>query len=206
MDTETGAEVLAVVKSWSIRVAVPVERGGGRAVFEFEHGAAYREHIERDDAYYVKALVQYNPYGDEQANALQRERLGELSRSLAHVGRRLLLELLVPATGTQLAALGEDRRRYRPRGATGSDRDRHCRAAAGRRPSTCVEARGVRERRPLRARRPPMPRRTGSPRGFLHRAGPGRGPGGRAPMVVPRRRGCPAIAASPSAGAYGWPR
>ncbi len=49
MDTETGAEVLAVVKSWSIR------RGSGRtwrarAVFEFEHGAAYREHIERDDA------------------------------------------------------------------------------------------------------------------------------------------------------------
>ncbi len=60
----------------------------------------------------MKALVQYNPYGDEQANALQRERLGELSRWLAHVGRRLLLELLVPATGTQLAALGDDRRRY----------------------------------------------------------------------------------------------
>ncbi len=112
MDTETGADALAVARLWSIQIAVPVERGGGRATFEFDHGTAYREYIERDGADYVKALVQYNPHGDERGNAVQRERLGELSQWLADTGRRLLLELLVPATATQLAALDGDLRRY----------------------------------------------------------------------------------------------
>ena len=112
MDTETGSDALAVVKSWSIRIAIPVERGGGGAIFEFDHGPAYREHVEGVDPDYVKALVHYNPQGDEQANALQRERLGELSRWLADTGRRLLLELLVPATAAQLAVVDENLRRY----------------------------------------------------------------------------------------------
>jgi myo-inositol catabolism protein IolC len=112
MDTETGADVVAAAKRMSITVAIPVERGGGGPVFEFDHGAAFGAHIERHDPDCAKALVRYNPDGDGRCNAVQRERLGELARWLRPSGRRFLLELLVPATSEQLRSVAGDVRRY----------------------------------------------------------------------------------------------
>ncbi|MFF3877426.1 2-deoxy-5-keto-D-gluconate 6-phosphate aldolase domain-containing protein [Streptomyces sp. NPDC001978] len=112
MDTETSSDLVASAKRLSVTVAIPVERGGGGQVFDFDHGKAYRQHIERHDPDYAKALVHYNPDGNEQVNALQRRRLARLSRWTQRQSRRLLLELLVPATPTQLTAIADDLRRY----------------------------------------------------------------------------------------------
>jgi myo-inositol catabolism protein IolC len=112
MDTETGADVIAAAQRYNIRVAIPVERGGGQPVFEFDHGPEFRAHIQRYQPDYAKALVRYNPKGEAAVNALQRERLGRLSRWLYEAGRRFLLELIVPATAAQLRSVGEYGRRY----------------------------------------------------------------------------------------------
>jgi myo-inositol catabolism protein IolC len=112
IDTEAGADLAASVKRMSIAVAIPVERGGGKPVFEFDHGAAYGAHIEQHDPDYVKALVHYNPDGDEKVNAIQRRRLARLSRWLRRRGRKLLLELLVSPTTAQLAQVRGNRGMY----------------------------------------------------------------------------------------------
>jgi myo-inositol catabolism protein IolC len=56
--------------------------------------------------------VRYNPEGDAAMNARQTARMRELSAWLRARERKLLFELLVPATPTQLAGLGGDARRY----------------------------------------------------------------------------------------------
>jgi myo-inositol catabolism protein IolC len=112
VDTETAADVARDARELGIAVAIPVERGGGRMVFEFEYGAGFGAHIERYDPDYAKALVQYNPGTAGPVNALQRARLGELSRWLLRARRRLLLELLVPPTAAQLQSVGGDRHVY----------------------------------------------------------------------------------------------
>lgn len=112
VDTQTGAHVAAEARRQEILLAIPVERGGGLPVFEFDHGPEFGTHIERHDPDYAKVLVKYNPDGDGEANALQRERLCQLSRWLRARGRRLLFELLVPPEAEQLRAVGDDVERY----------------------------------------------------------------------------------------------
>src|SRR5262245_16185594 len=61
MDTETGAQVVSAAQEKSIRVAIPVERGGAQAVFQLDHGSEFDKHIEEHNPSYVKALAYYNP-------------------------------------------------------------------------------------------------------------------------------------------------
>ncbi|HKE99190.1 MAG TPA: DUF2090 domain-containing protein [Actinomycetes bacterium] len=112
VDTQTGGHIAASAKRRGILLAIPVERGGGQAVFEFDHGAEFGAHIERHDPDYAKVLVKYNPEGDQDANTLQRRRLRRLSGWLRERGRRLLFELLVPPEPDQLRALGGDAGRF----------------------------------------------------------------------------------------------
>lgn len=112
VDSQTGAQVAAEARRRGILLAIPVERGGGLPVFEFDHGAEFATHIERHDPDFSKVLVKYNPDGDLDANALQRERLRQLSRWLRERGRKLLFELLVPPEAKQLRAVGNDFERY----------------------------------------------------------------------------------------------
>ena len=112
VDTQTGDEVATEGRRRGIRLAIPVERGGGRAIFDFDHGEAFGAHVERYAPDLSKVLVKYNPEGDRDGNALQRARLRRLSRWLRERDRKLLFELLVPPEPPHLGAVGGDRDRY----------------------------------------------------------------------------------------------
>jgi myo-inositol catabolism protein IolC len=99
------------IRSAGMKLAMPVEKSG-QAEFDFEYDDAFGEHIERFDPDFVKVLVRYNPADDAELNRRQADRLRRLSDWLAERDRKLLFELLVPATDDQLASVGGDRARY----------------------------------------------------------------------------------------------
>jgi myo-inositol catabolism protein IolC len=106
VDEELGADVAGKVKPSGLILAMPVEKSGSD-LFEFVY-PDWQNHIERFDPDFVKVLVRWNPDGDSNANQIQGERLALLSSWLREHDRRLLFELLVPATDAQLAAADND--------------------------------------------------------------------------------------------------
>jgi 5-dehydro-2-deoxygluconokinase len=91
---------------------MPVERSG-QEEFDFQYGgAAFGAHVQAFDPDFAKVLVRYNPEGDADLNRRQAARLRRLSEWLHRRGRKLLFELLVPATPAQLASAGGQVARY----------------------------------------------------------------------------------------------
>jgi myo-inositol catabolism protein IolC len=117
IDEEFGAEIARSARADGLTLAMPVEQSG-RQEFDFEFGDSFGEHIEAFEPAFAKVLVRYNPEGDLLLNRRQANRLAQLSRWLRDRDRKLLFELLVPATKSQLEELGGDRdaydRRLRP--------------------------------------------------------------------------------------------
>ncbi|QRK07380.1 DUF2090 domain-containing protein [Archangium violaceum] len=74
--------------------------------------AAEKGDIETFEPAFAQARVHYNPEEEQAVNAPRTERLVRLTEWLRAHGRRFLLELRVPATQAQLAALGGDAERY----------------------------------------------------------------------------------------------
>ena len=112
VDEEFGADVARKARARGLTLAMPMERSGQK-VFDFEFGDDFPAHIEEFDLDYAKVLVRYNPEGDEESNAAQRDRLRRLSDHLAGRGDRgFLFELLVPAEDHQLARVDGDAGRY----------------------------------------------------------------------------------------------
>jgi myo-inositol catabolism protein IolC len=105
-----GAEVARAARREGVTLAMPVE-ASGKKVFELEYGDDFGAHVEAFDPDLVKVLVRYNPAQTE-TNAVQVERLAPLSAWLREHDRRLLFELLVPATPEQLRSVGGDQDRY----------------------------------------------------------------------------------------------
>ena len=133
VDEEYGADVIARANECGIVTAVPVE-ASGRAELAFEYGDDFGAAIERVDPTYAKVLVRYNPDGDRHANKRQREKLARLQRWIVGHGRGWMLELLVPATATQLSAVDGDTDRY----------DLHVRPDLTRRAAAELTAAGLR--------------------------------------------------------------
>jgi len=112
VDEQYGAEILAAARRHGLRTAVPVERSG-QALFAFEYGEAFGEHIERVDADFAKVLVRYNPDAPKTSgNDEQVARLKRLSDWCHDNRRKFLFELLVPAEDDQLAAVDGEVDRY----------------------------------------------------------------------------------------------
>jgi myo-inositol catabolism protein IolC len=111
VDETYGAAVARRARADGLVLAMPVEKSG-QDEFDFEYGDAFGAHVEAFDPAFAKVLVRYNPEGDAALNARQTARLRQLSAWLSARDRRLLFELLVPATPGQLAAVGGDARRY----------------------------------------------------------------------------------------------
>ena len=101
VDEEFGDEVAHRAIDDGVPLAMPVEKSG-QDEFEFQYGDDFGSHIEAFNPTFAKVLVRYNPEGDAAMNDRQTARLAVLSRWLKTNGRRLLFELLVPATTTQL--------------------------------------------------------------------------------------------------------
>jgi myo-inositol catabolism protein IolC len=111
VDEEFGADVAVRAKDAGVPLAMPVEKSG-QAEFDFEFGDEFGDHIERFDPTFAKVLVRYNPEGDPELNRRQAHRLRTLSDWLHERRRKLLFELLVPATPEQLEQVGGDGERY----------------------------------------------------------------------------------------------
>lgn len=104
VDEEFGSAILRDARRRGFTVALPTESSGSEE-FSFEYGEDFLAHIEAFDPTYVKVLVRYNPEGDQTLNLRQEKRLKRLSHACRVGGRRFMLELLVPATRQQTAAL-----------------------------------------------------------------------------------------------------
>jgi len=111
VDEEFGAPVARRAREMGIVLAMPAE-ASGRDEFDFEYGTDFSRHIEAFEPAFTKVLVRYNPEGDPAVNERQTTRLHRLADWLHAHGRKLLFELLVPATADQLDAADEDHERY----------------------------------------------------------------------------------------------
>lgn len=111
IDEQYGSAVAREAHREGVVFALPVEKTG-REEFEFEHGDDFGRAIEAYDPTYAKALVRYNPHGDEQLNRRQVARLRALSDWLQAHDRRFLFELLVPPTDEQLRSVDGSSDRY----------------------------------------------------------------------------------------------
>ena len=111
VDEQFGSSVPEEARAQGLRLAMPAERSG-QEMFDFQYGEQFGEHIERFDPDFTKVLVRYNPDGDAEGNREQREKLKQLSDWLHEHERKILFELLVPATPAQLQAVGGDGERY----------------------------------------------------------------------------------------------
>jgi len=105
VDEQFGAAVARKAKALRFILAMPVEQSGQRE-FELQYGDEFGSHIESFDPAFCKVLVRYNPEGDRALNGRQTEKLARLSDWIHKRARKLLFELLVPATPAQLSRCG----------------------------------------------------------------------------------------------------
>lgn len=111
VDEEAGAPILTEARKAGFVTACPAEKSG-QAEFEFEYGDDFSVHLDRVGPTFVKVLVRYNPEGNRPLNERQAQRLARLSANCDEAGRKLMFELLVPATDVQLEEVQQDRKRY----------------------------------------------------------------------------------------------
>jgi myo-inositol catabolism protein IolC len=105
IDEEFGAGILRDATRHGYVTALSTEKSGSDE-FELEYGSAFATHIEAFRPTFAKALVRYNPEGDDALNRRQTARLKQLSDYCRAARQRFMVELLVPAIGAQ-----EDRAR-----------------------------------------------------------------------------------------------
>ena len=111
VDQKYGADILADARQSGIVTCAPVEKSG-QDEFDFEHGAGFGARLDEAEPNFAKALVRYNPEGDEQMNDNQTQRLRTLSEYAHSHNYRFMFELLVPATAGQSEAVGRDKHAY----------------------------------------------------------------------------------------------
>lgn len=111
VDEQFGAAILRDAKAQGYITACPAEKSG-QDEFDFEYGSAYQQHIAAFDPTFVKALVRYNPEGDEAMNRRQAARLKDLANYSHQNGHYFMFELLVPMTKEQHDRLEGDQHLY----------------------------------------------------------------------------------------------
>jgi len=111
VDEQYGGAIAREATSRGETVAIAVEKSSTKEL-EFEYGDEFGAHLEAFGVPFAKVLVRYNPDEDSQCNARQAAKLMRLGAWLQSHGRKLLLEMIVPATAAQLAAVGGDAYRY----------------------------------------------------------------------------------------------
>jgi len=105
VDERYGQPVIDAARSDGVVLALPVEHSG-RDWFELEWGRHWLEHVRSNRPDFAKVLVRDNPAFPRERRDRQLRALREVSDALSELGTPLLYELLVPATGAQLAAVG----------------------------------------------------------------------------------------------------
>jgi myo-inositol catabolism protein IolC len=111
VDERYGAEIAREARRLGITLSMPVEASGVKT-FAFEYPGDFLEHVERFAPEAAKILVRWASDDDPADRATQFERLRQLTSALESIGRPLIFELLVPATGDELAEVEGDKDRY----------------------------------------------------------------------------------------------
>jgi 5-dehydro-2-deoxygluconokinase len=111
VDQQFGSDVPVRARDAGLRLAMPVEKSGQNE-FDFQYGDDFPAHIESYNPDFSKVLVRYNVADDAAMNERQLERLKRLADWLHEQDRKFLFELLVPATGEQLASVDGSSERY----------------------------------------------------------------------------------------------
>ncbi|MFH1111766.1 MAG: DUF2090 domain-containing protein [Patescibacteria group bacterium] len=106
IDKQFGDKILHEAKTEGYTVCLSVEKSG-QAEFTLEYSKEFSQHIEKYQLTFVKALIRYNPQGDQELNLRQQKKLKELSDWCHQSGYKFLIETLVPATEEQLAQAGD---------------------------------------------------------------------------------------------------
>jgi myo-inositol catabolism protein IolC len=111
VDERYGAAVARAARERGFALLMPIERSG-RPFFELEYGdfgrSEWLDHVDEFDPDYVKVLVRDNPEFDASDRGTQQEHLAEVATTLHRAGRQLIIELLVPATGSQDSSGSQD--------------------------------------------------------------------------------------------------
>jgi myo-inositol catabolism protein IolC len=104
VDERYGSAVARAARERGFALIMPIERSG-RPFFELEFGdlgtSTWLEHVEAFDPDYVKVLLRDNPEFDAKDRQAQQEHMAQVGQELRKAGRKLIIELLVPATGAQ---------------------------------------------------------------------------------------------------------
>ncbi|MDQ2622964.1 MAG: DUF2090 domain-containing protein [Actinomycetota bacterium] len=111
VDEQFGGEVPALARENGMLLSMPAEKSD-QAVFDFEYGEEFGEHISAHGVSFTKVLVRQNPDGDAEGNRVQLQRLKRLADWLHENDTAFLYELLVPPTDEQLEAAGGDAERF----------------------------------------------------------------------------------------------
>jgi myo-inositol catabolism protein IolC len=111
VDEQFGAAILRDAHAQGLITACPAEKSG-QDEFDFEYGDKFRDHIAEFKPTFIKALVRYNPEGDEAMNRRQAARLKELGDYAHQQGEKFMFELLVPMTKDQSDRLEGDQHLY----------------------------------------------------------------------------------------------
>jgi myo-inositol catabolism protein IolC len=111
VDEEFAADILRNATRHGYVTALSTEKSGSEE-FEFEYGASFAKHIEIFRPTFAKALVRYNPEGDEALNKRQTARLRQLSDYCRTEEQKFMLELLVPATEEQQRRVSGESEKY----------------------------------------------------------------------------------------------
>ncbi len=111
VDEQFGAPIAHAAAARNEVFAMTVEKSGGDEL-AFEYGDDFGAHLAAFGPSFAKVLVRYNPDGDAALNARQAALLKMLAEWLHDHGRKLLLEVVIPSTPAQLAAVGGDTHRY----------------------------------------------------------------------------------------------
>lgn len=110
-DPQFGEEVLKKAKESGYITMVTTEKSG-KEEFTFEYGDSFGAYIEKFAPTFTKALIRYNPQGDNALNKRQLETLKQLSDFSHEKGYKFLIEPLIPATETQLQSISNDKAAY----------------------------------------------------------------------------------------------
>jgi myo-inositol catabolism protein IolC len=113
IDEEYGGSVaeLASRSGGAVNLSMPVE-ASGQEWFHFAYGDDWRSHADFFATNHSKVLVRDNPGFDAGQRHEQAGRLAQVSSWAVAAGRPLILELLIPATDSDLKAFGGDHDRY----------------------------------------------------------------------------------------------
>jgi len=113
VDEQYGSDVaeLAVKSDGLINLSMPLE-ASGKDWFEFAYGDDWKTHAGYFATDHAKVLIRDNPALAVPDRLQQAERLKVVSAWAAETRHHLIVELLVPPTGGDLASVGGDKKRY----------------------------------------------------------------------------------------------